>query len=262
MENGHTTTICDEFHTQALRNPEKLILKYINDRGVLTHEVTTGVLDAAAISVANYLRNVSLPVGERVILLCEPGIDFIVSFFGIIYAGLIAVPSSPPINEGQFLKLFKIGRNCKARTVILSAEFYRLIKNTISDIEHEMGLDEPLRWINLSEIPNYDDITSRDESKINRNLLDQLQNEYEKPNIQAKDVAFLQYTSGSTSDPKGVIVTHENILYHVPIIRKAFGYDTEIGDISVTVSIKLCFAVLHIAHLLFYSGYLRIMIWV
>lgn len=64
--------------------------------GEKAHELTYGELDRKAISVAAKLKSKSLLPGERVILVYPPGLDFIVSFFGCLYAGVIAVPSVPP----------------------------------------------------------------------------------------------------------------------------------------------------------------------
>lgn len=227
-------SFADHFHHLVLEEPNKVILNFINDRGHLSHELSCSMLDAAAQSISTHIKQVAnVKVGERVIILCDPGVDFVVTFFGVLYAGAIAVPCYPPMNEKQFMKLFKIGKNCKANTVILSADFYNMIKTTIPEIEKEMGLEEndKLQWLSLGDISNLKQIISK---SPDMDLVKQLVSEFVRPELKSDDVAFLQYSSGSTGDPKGVAVTHFNILTHTSTIVRTFEYDASDKDVTVT----------------------------
>ena len=252
-------TFADHFHHFVLQEPQKSLLHFLNDSGHLLHSLTASMLDAAAIRVAQFLLSSEKKnlAGDRIILLCDPGVDFVVSFFGVLYAGMIAVPSYPPMNEKQFRKLFMIGKNCRAKTVLMSGEFYRMMHSALPELERELGMDEPIQWLSMDHVSDLSRILSCastkktsvtvDETATLQKRTDDLQwiesivrNEFVRPEIQSGDVAFLQYTSGSTSDPKGVMVTHQNILLHTSMICRVFEYSGKDTSVTVSVSFSVC----------------------
>jgi acyl-CoA synthetase (AMP-forming)/AMP-acid ligase II len=252
-------SFADHFHHLVIQEPNKVILNFINDVGRLTHELSTSMLDASAQMISKFLiEKYDVKVGDRVILLCDPGVDFVIAFFGVLYAGAIAVPCYPPMNEKQFLKLFKIGKNCGAKTVMLSGEFYKMIKDTIPEIEKEMSLedDQKLQWVSLSDVPLLDKTISKNPDM---DLVYKTVSEFVRPEVKANDVAFLQYSSGSTGDPKGVSVTHLNIITHTSTITRTFEYDPSDKDVTVTVSILTLLTFIY--SLFSSSGYHLIMTW-
>ncbi|WP_158996978.1 non-ribosomal peptide synthetase [Pigmentibacter ruber] len=130
-------------------------------------------------------------LAERIILIYPPGIDFIVGFFGCIYAGYIAVPVVPPENKKNIDKLNLIINDCEAK-VCLSTE--SLLK------KFEEEIINCIPWI-----------------ASNSTVLVKTE-KWVQPLIKDSDIAFLQYTSGSTGNPKGVMVSHGNIISNLEMI--------------------------------------------
>lgn len=95
-----------------------------------------------------------------------------------MYLGAIAVPCYPPMTEKHTRKLFIIGKDCDVKNLILSQDFYKIIKNDIPELEKEFG-KTGLNWINLG------DVNMKDSNP-----------EWNPPPLDRNSICFLQYTSG------------------------------------------------------------------
>jgi len=226
-------------------NSSQVLYRFLDDNGNVIDSITFAQFMWRSVRNATHLINEhNLALGDRVLLLCDPGSDFVYAFFAAIFAGLIAVPSYPPWDERAFEKLFKISTDCTPTAVIISDEYYQQILPDLEEIERAIQLDYKLKWIPLSQFatstavdstPSAATVSSSSSSSTNHHpsshrsqqFLSDLQvlhlNRWDKIN---KDTdAFLQYTSGSTGSPKGVRVSHKNILAHTNIILKAWEYN-------------------------------------
>ncbi|EFC47786.1 non-ribosomal peptide synthetase [Naegleria gruberi] len=170
--------------------------------------------------------------GDRALLIFEPGINFIAAFFATLFAGVIAVPVYPPKNKEEFNKLSKILADSKPSLFLLSKlihqnfeqhginKFFTKI-NSQQHVENQViqdvlsGCLETYEGFSLliSDAVDYSD--------------KQLYTYWKHPNIDTDSVAFLQYTSGSTSDPKGVILTHRNLLNNLHVMNYALRYSNQ-----------------------------------
>lgn len=165
--------------------------------------VTYAELDAAARRVAAALAARGA-TGEPVLLLYPPGRAYVEGFFGCLYAGAIAVPAYPPDParlERTLPRLRALIADCGARLAL-----------TVSGLADAVppGVD----WIATDHLPEVDDRVGA-------------------PTWQEIDSpALLQYTSGSTGEPKGVLVSHANLLHNAELVRIGFGTSPE----SVAVS--------------------------
>jgi len=132
--------------------------------------------------------------GERIALIFGPGLDFIEAFFGCTRAGLIPVPLSPSLGRHQFASILPILINCQAAAVLGPELLWVRQKSHANsgDQNHDFI------WLNWASV------------KAEAQDLKALR----KPTSQG-DIAFLQYTSGSTDNPKGVIVGHSNLLHNL-----------------------------------------------
>jgi acyl-CoA synthetase (AMP-forming)/AMP-acid ligase II/acyl carrier protein len=140
--------------------------------------------------------------GSRALLLFNPGYDYVVAFFGCLFAGVIAVPAFPPLTNRDWPRLLNIVEDCGAET-ILTASF---LKSSIYD------------WVSA----NY----TRKMHCIAVDQIDAPTTDVSLPrDINHDTIAFLQYTSGSTGNPKGVMVTHGNLLHNCAAILDAMGCD-------------------------------------
>ena len=143
--------------------------------------------------------------GQRVLLLFPPGLDFVTAFFGCLYAGVVAVPAAPPGRNRVTSSVEAIFDASQPSLVLSSTAHRQLAQQSYS---HLSRLFEP-RWIATDEIDDARQIAWRD------------------PRVDGEQIAFLQYTSGSTLSPKGVMLSHANLLYNASLICHAFGNTPE-----------------------------------
>ena len=171
----------------------------------LVEEVTTfGELDRSAREVAAWLG--SRPESTRpVLLLFEPGIDFWRAFLGCLYAGVMAIPAPLPHDERSMTRVAGILRDADSNLALTTAKLHDLLAAGIEGF----GLDNPIELVATDCSPLAD------------------ADSWTVPDITADTVAFLQYTSGSTGDPKGVAVTHGNVLSNEATISEAVGVSAD-----------------------------------
>lgn len=144
--------------------------------------------------------------GERVLLLYPPDIEFIAGFMGCIFAGAIAVPTYPPDPsrlDRTLPRLRAIVKDCQAGFVLTSTPLLAMAQAILPQAPELSGL----RWIASDKPPEGADAA------------------WKRPAISGDMSAFLQYTSGSTGSPKGVMVSHANVLHNERLIALGFGHD-------------------------------------
>jgi 8-amino-7-oxononanoate synthase len=157
-------------------------------------------LDRRARAIAARLQRAGL-VGERALLLYPPGLEFIIAYFGCLYAGVVAVPIYPPRRNRSMLRIQAVADDCEARVAL----------STDGVLERV----EPL----IDDTPNLKKVAWISTEKIDESLAD----EWTEPDIDDQTIAFLQYTSGSTGTPKGVVLNHGNLLHNSSLI--AYGFE-------------------------------------
>jgi acyl-CoA synthetase (AMP-forming)/AMP-acid ligase II len=153
------------------------------------------------------------PRGSRVLLLCRPGLEFIPAFFGCVYAGAIAVPAYPPTGARADAGATRLrGMVLDAGvTLVLTTSVVSANARALAGVIPELN---GCQWLNIDEIT-----ASAGE-------------QWQRPQIVAEDLAFLQYTSGSTTSPRGVMVSHANLLHNLSYAAQLGAY----GKASVAVS--------------------------
>jgi acyl-CoA synthetase (AMP-forming)/AMP-acid ligase II len=170
---------------------------FVSDRGSEEASLTFRQLHDAASALAVRLTAAARP-GERAILVFPPGIEFMVAFFGCLMAGIIAVPMMMPRRNSARDASAAILADCTP-TVALTTSAFALRGDLRARFAHQS-----IRWIEV-------DLTAGDGVAT------------DLPEPAPDDIAFLQYTSGSTSEPKGVMVSHANLLANLEMIRLALG---------------------------------------
>lgn len=210
--NIQPTTLNDILRWRADHQPDRLAYTYLPDGEEEKARVTYGELDERARAVAARLQSFG-GVGARALLLFPAGIDFIATFFGCLYAGVIAMPAAPPHPARPQITLPRI------RSIIADSGATLILTTSavLSRVESLFGDDESLRgaqWL----ATDVADIASPDD--------------WREPKLSGDSLTVLQYTSGSTSAPKGVMVTHDNYLYNLAYLRDGFGNTPE--GVSVT----------------------------
>ena len=188
--------------------PDHPLYTFLADGEEEAGALTLGELDRRARAIGARLAGAGLR-GERALLLFPPGLDFIAAFFGCLYGGVVAVPAYPPRTRQDDPRLTEIVRDCRPRAVLTTAH----LRSRLAGREAGPGLAGAL-WVAVDEVPAG------------------LAADWRDPDLEAGSLAFLQYTSGSTSSPKGVQVTQGNLLHNERMIRRAFRQGPE----SVVVS--------------------------
>ncbi|OGQ97791.1 MAG: hypothetical protein A2521_02155 [Deltaproteobacteria bacterium RIFOXYD12_FULL_57_12] len=187
---------------------EKTVYTYLNDGESQESRLTYCELERRALAIAAHLQSL-LSQGERVLLLYPPGIDFPVAFFGCLCAGMVAVPTNLP-GSNRFLASIETtvsdARPTAALTTASTLEEYR------RQIDQTPGL-ATLKWIATDTIP------------------DNLADDWQEPPLGTDSLAVLQYTSGSTGSPKGVMISHGNLLHNSSVIHAVFGHSTSMRGI-------------------------------
>lgn len=173
-----------------------------------------------AMRVAAQLRKVCEP-GDRVIMLLPPGPDFIIGFFGCLYAQLLAVPATEPKPRRLNDRLSRVVRDCAPSAVLATTAVVDRI-------------DPSVVCPALADVPwiCQDDHSSVSDLSLSGTTSDRVDRGFKycvpdhvAPQDNGDGIAFLQYTSGSTSDPLGVAVSHRNLLHNLEMIRISFGQD-------------------------------------
>ena len=160
--------------------------------------LTFAQLDEDARRIAGHLQD-RFEVGDRALLLFAPGLEFIQAFLGCVYAGVLPVPTCYPKPNGRMPRLTSIGADAMADAVLSTSASFQLLER------HADGL-------------GFNDTNLIAVDEIGADWADK----WHEPEIDRDDIAFLQYTSGSTSDPKGVMVSHGNLLQNLESIRRGF----------------------------------------
>lgn len=206
------TTIVELLRSRASEQPEQHAYTFMVDGKTEGDRLTYAELDRRVRAIAATLQKNNVQ-GERALLLYPQGLEVIAAFCGCLYAGVIAIPVPPPESgrlKRTLPRLRSIVKDAQATIALTTAGIFELIE-TVKDDFPEF---EQMRWI--------------DTEKVELDLAD----EWVDPQVDKDRLAYLQYTSGSTSTPKGVMLTHYNLMHHSRCLQQACGYDTN----SVTVT--------------------------
>ena len=185
--------------TRAIEQPDRDVYTFLVDGETEAIKLTCRELDEKARSIAVHLETLC-GRGARALLLFPPGLDYIAAFWGCLYAGVVAVPAYPPRMNRNLQRIQAIVADSDAAIALTTSATLARIQPLLA---HEQAL-ENLAWITT------DDLTS------------DVASAWRMPDIDRKTLAFLQYTSGSSGTPKGVMVTHGNLLHNELMIQRAF----------------------------------------
>lgn len=198
---------------EALLFSNKEILHTLDQRLDTVHKgLTYGELDRRFQAVAANLQQVAQP-GDRVLILHEPGEHFVNAFMGCLYAGMIAVPIYPP-NPARL-----------DRTL---PHFLAVIQDAQPSVVLTNGLFQAAAADFLEAAKGIGEVPILRSTRFDLNDADT----YEFHTPKAEDVAFFQYTSGSTGSPKGVMLTHGNLSANLEQIVAAHGFSNNYRQVS------------------------------
>ncbi|WP_086562266.1 AMP-binding protein [Streptomyces africanus] len=185
-------------HWAALR-PDDVAYVFASSEKGSEHEVGYRELEHSALNVAAFLQTTAQR-GDRVLLLLPPGLDYLTAFLGCLYAGMVAVPLYPPRPGAKLDRVEAVVRDCRPAHALTTDA----LLEHLQELPHSAGAHR-LRLHSVEGIGKAE------------------QGVYEPVALDGGDLAFLQYTSGSTGQPKGVMVGHGNLVENDRAIAEGFG---------------------------------------
>jgi 1-acyl-sn-glycerol-3-phosphate acyltransferase len=192
-------TLVEVLDWHAERHGDRLLITLHSDRGATTH-LTYGRLRIDALAVAAGLTERGYSVGDAVAIMLPTGSEFFAAFYGALYAGCVPVPLYPPARPSQLedhlRRIAGILQNAEARLLI-----------TVGQAKPLAHLLRP-RCMSLRTVATVADLALPG-------------GQFARPAVMADATAFLQYTSGSTGNPKGVVLSHANLLANVRAMWRA-----------------------------------------
>jgi acyl-CoA synthetase (AMP-forming)/AMP-acid ligase II len=208
----NVSTLIELLRWRATHEIDKLAYTFLIDGKKEGSKLTYGELDLQARAIGAVLQQHNAK-GERALLLYPQGLDVMAGFLGSLYGGVIAIPVPPP-DAGRLKRSLP-----RLRAIVKDANAaFALTTQRFLTILQEAELDFPefqqMKWIATEDI----DLTMAEQ--------------WQDPQVSPETLAYLQYTSGSTSTPKGVMISHHNIMHHCGYLQKACGYDAQ--SVSVT----------------------------
>ena len=186
------STLVEVLKLRSEKYPEKTAYVYLKDGEEEAEQFSYLSLYEKVLQLASRIQNVT-EQGDRVLLIYNPGLDYVVAFFACLFAGVVAVPVYPPRKNRSFERLDAILNDAKSSLILTTS-------NIASGLEKNQADESKLLTTPRIISDRETDIDSLD---------------YKEIAISENSIAYLQYTSGSTGTPKGVMVTHKNIIYNL-----------------------------------------------
>lgn len=194
-------TLVELLARRAGEHPDRIAFRFLTDGEIRAQTLTYAELDLQARQVSAELTKRAAP-GDRALLLHAPGLDYITSLFGCLYAGLVAVPALPPPNSRPIAPLSDLIADTGARVALASDGIASRLQ----------------RRLTSSGVPALDWVLPPDPKEM-----------FSAPSsaVTDADLAVLQYTSGSTTAPKGVMLSHGSLMSNVRMLAEHLGANHE-----------------------------------
>ena len=194
---------------RAHAQPDAQAAAFLDDERDAVGRLTYAELDRQARAIGAALQELGAE-RERVLLLYAPGLEFVAAFFGCLYAGAVAVPAYPP-RPRSLGRLRSMVDDARPVAILSTTDVHELVAEALADDP----AFPPLPW-RLSDTLD----------------VDALAEQWRAPRLGPESLAFLQYTSGSTATPRGVMVSHDNLLSNSALIQRAFAATPDMISVS------------------------------
>lgn len=199
-----SSTVVELLRYWATVAPDRLAYKFLAEGETEAGSLTYRELDLQSQVIAAHLQCWCNP-GDRVLLIYPSGLEFITAFLGCLYAGVLAVPAYLPRQNNHLSRLEAIATRTQATLALTT--------NALVGTLQQRVITNPnlafLQWLTTDHLPS------------------DRANDWQEPQLTRDTLAFLQYTSGSICQPKGVMVSHGNLLENERLIQTAFASDSE-----------------------------------
>lgn len=199
MPEGSASSFVELLCRRAAEQPERLAYQFLADGLIEGPRLTYGELETQTRAIAARLGQLAAP-GDRALMLYPPGLEFVSAFFGCLRARIVGVPIHPPRPQRDMSSLMAVAADCQAKVVLTTNDVASKLERPC----REFPCFDDCIWLATDDLPRTDVVRWRE------------------PVVERSDLAFLQYTSGSTASPKGVMVSHRNLISNSEGLRRAF----------------------------------------
>ncbi len=196
------SSLVEVLRWRALQHPDHLAYTFLADGETEDVSITYGELDRQARAIGAYLQSMRVQ-GERALLLYPQGIEYIAAFFGCLYAKVIPIPLHPPkLKDRSLSRIRLISKDAHAKLALTTAA-------VLSKVDPFLVQAQELKTLLWHAT---DTVAASGEDS------------WQEPSIVGSTLALLQYTSGSTASPKGVMVSHNNLLHNLAALHRAYKF--------------------------------------
>jgi len=228
-QSSDATTLLERLRWRASNQPEQIAYQFLSDQPLpvaqsdlsvwtyrelyrQTQQVSSALLQQVKSQQLKGDKITNSPTGQSVLLIYPPGLPLIAAFLGCLAVGIIAIPVPPPRRHESLARWQHIITDANVSGILTTPELREDIAALAKSIStQKASLNLWIQAVALAEA------THEQKQQI----------ELHKQFPSAEKIAFLQYTSGSTSQPKGVMVTHANLAHNLQQIQQAFGHSAE-----------------------------------
>ncbi len=209
FEPAELPTLVHVLRTRAALQPERLAYTFLLDGEEDEVRITYRDLDRQARAIGALLQSMGA-AGQRVLLIYPASLDYVAAFYGCLYAGAVAVPAYPPRPNRPMPRIRAIAADAGALVALTTSAIFSSIEKRIEDLPDLKAI----QW------------------RVTDLLSEELAADWRDPGADRGTLAFLQYTSGSTSTPKGVMVSHGNLMHNEELIRRVCEHSGETPCVS------------------------------
>ena len=199
------STVVDLIRFRSSTQENENAFTFLLDGETEQTRLTYQELDKRSRRIAAQLQALGL-TGERALLLYPAGLDFLIAFFGCLYAGVIAVTAYPPRNQRNTPRVKAISEDAQAAIALTTTEILPKVQSLMTE-KNDLG--SSLQWLTTD------------------NLEQGIEEVWKEASINKDSLAFLQYTSGSTGTPKGVMISHGNLLHNAQTTYQFMEHSSE-----------------------------------
>jgi amino acid adenylation domain-containing protein len=197
-------TFVELLRSRADRESGRVAYNFAGDGELVEVQMTYAELDRQARAIAALLQSLGAQ-GERALLLYPHGPDYVAAFFGCLYANVVAVPTYPPRLNRLLSRTLAIAADSQARFLLTT----KALLPALQEVAALTGELKDFGWV------------------VTDDIREPLENDWQEPPLGNDTLAFLQYTSGSTGAPKGVMVSHGNLIHNSAMLAGSFGYSSD-----------------------------------
>ena len=205
---GRVLSIVDVLNTRASIQTDQPSYVFLSDSAEVDR-LTFAQLQGRARAVAAHLQEMKAQ-NERALLLYPAGLDYVVALYACFYGKVVAVPAYPPRMNQNLRRLLAIIDDARPAVALTTSAIFSRLQGRFN---HVPSL-KSIQWVITDDI----DLGQANLWKENR--------------ANEETIAFLQYTSGSTTVPKGVLVSHGNLIYNQAMMRESLKHDDDTVMVS------------------------------